>query len=661
MLLSAEPTGSTIWDDITSSATNLGTTTEGVLAPSGKKPSASHHFNSNCPGATLVSCHIPAEKCPLSTEICSSDCLGDWSGETGHANCSGTDHCVVIECDDPSRPNCMGACHDDIKCPTTNDWLECMLCPPQGTPMDNCSQCSDPNAPNLRLSQLALNHQPPDSANVFSPFPDLVYLTQMSQSSSPNPQPQLLQQPHLHKQSFPGSRPMMEPRFSGQHLHQLKPPAYSNPLASQHVSEKARSVVCLWGACRDTFASHADLITHVNTVHLGVPPPPVSLPSVNLLPQSQHNSQHLHTTCSLQQPTLACHWGDCGLSGFQSGALSPGHQEFSSLSVLANHLLQEHLGLPLSTDIETLLGLGPASQSGTLPGVTPSLQVPQGPRATPRENSQMITSPTLADSPRMMATDIIPSPPTTASTLSPASEQTSPPSTSRQPASPPSVTPSQHKCCWIGCGQTFESVDDLSKHVVDEHVGGGKGVYSCQWEGCDRNGSKAFSSKQKILRHLQTHTGHRPFVCLTCGQHFSEAATLQQHQRRHTSEKPYVCDHPGCGKSFAVAGALTIHKRTHSGVKPFKCTYCDRAFAESSNLSKHLRTHTGVKPYVCKEPGCGKRFCRPDQLNRHRAIHTRGTTSRAQASERPEETEDVPMYDDTSLGGYTADAVNAFF
>ena len=43
-------------------------------------------------------------------------------------------------------------------------------------------------------------------------------------------------------------------------------------------------------------------------------------------------------------------------------------------------------------------------------------------------------------------------------------------------------------------------------------------------------------SKQKIMRHIQAHTGHKPFICPTCNQTFSEAATLSQHQRRHTNE-----------------------------------------------------------------------------------------------------------------------------
>jgi hypothetical protein len=181
--------------------------------------------------------------------------------------------------------------------------------------------------------------------------------------------------------------------------------------------------------------------------------------------------------------------------------------------------------------------------------------------------------------------------------------------------------PETHGCMWDDCNQIFSTCDALTAHIASAHVGSGKAQYECVWRGCPRVGGQPFASKQKILRHIQSHTGHRPFQCTVCKQHFSEAATLQQHMRRHTREKPYQCDYPGCGKAFAITGALTIHKRIHNGEKPFKCTYCERAFSESSNLSKHLRTHTGARPYACLEPGCEKRFARPDQVSRHMNVH----------------------------------------
>ncbi|THH02675.1 hypothetical protein EW026_g186 [Hermanssonia centrifuga] len=223
------------------------------------------------------------------------------------------------------------------------------------------------------------------------------------------------------------------------------------------------------------------------------------------------------------------------------------------LGVLATHLLHDHLGLPtrsISNDLSSL-----AEVNFAQPGKY------YEPHADEANSSR--TSPSLTLS----------CPPT------PAPEHDC-------------SAPQAHVCGWTGCGQGFPSCDDLTAHINAVHVGSGKAHYDCRWEGCTRHGDNGFASKQKICRHLQSHTGHRPFQCKTCNQNFSEAATLAQHMRRHTQEKPYICDFPGCGKSFAITGALTIHKRTHNGHKPFKCTYCERAFAESSNLSKHVTSDT---------------------------------------------------------------------
>ncbi|TIC21032.1 hypothetical protein E3Q13_00212 [Wallemia mellicola] len=199
-----------------------------------------------------------------------------------------------------------------------------------------------------------------------------------------------------------------------------------------------------------------------------------------------------------------------------------------------------------------------------------------------------------------------------------------------------------YKCGWDNCKHAdteFETTEALMNHLSNEHVGSGKAEYACFWKGCDRNSSncngRVFSSRQKIMRHLQSHTGHRPFECPVCHRFFSEAATLQQHMRKHTREKPYVCDYEGCGKAFAIAGALTIHKRTHTNERPFKCTYCDRAFSESSNLKKHLRTHTGDRPFECPHPYCDKKFARPDQVTRHLNVHYKQETNKALRNPSP--------------------------
>lgn len=180
----------------------------------------------------------------------------------------------------------------------------------------------------------------------------------------------------------------------------------------------------------------------------------------------------------------------------------------------------------------------------------------------------------------------------------------------------------QHHCRWEGCNKAFANFDSLTSHLSEDHIGMGKSEYICLWEGCERNG-RGFGQRQKAMRHIQTHTGDKPYQCQLCKKRFSEANIMAQHMRTHTGEKPFKCPEPGCGREFSISGALTIHRRVHTGEKPFACKFegCDKRFAESSNLTKHLRVHTGERPFQCSFQGCGKRFSRPDQVTRHKRTH----------------------------------------
>ncbi|KAJ2161918.1 zinc-finger protein [Coemansia sp. RSA 552] len=183
----------------------------------------------------------------------------------------------------------------------------------------------------------------------------------------------------------------------------------------------------------------------------------------------------------------------------------------------------------------------------------------------------------------------------------------------------------QHQCGWAGCGQRHATIAGLTEHIAGAHIGSGHSSYACRWAGCGRGG-RPFAQRQRALRHMQTHTGAKPFACGVCARRFSEAHIMQQHQRVHTGERPFSCVQAGCGKRFAVSSALTIHRRTHTGERPYRCRFagCDRRFAESSNLTKHTRIHTGERPFKCPQSACGKTFSRPDQVTRHQRMHGSG-------------------------------------
>ncbi|XXG94644.1 hypothetical protein Hte_000901 [Hypoxylon texense] len=187
--------------------------------------------------------------------------------------------------------------------------------------------------------------------------------------------------------------------------------------------------------------------------------------------------------------------------------------------------------------------------------------------------------------------------------------------TSGEPGVPPQI-----------CGQIYHNSDALHKHLDEEHSSSltSKTGYACAWDGCSRETGKGFPSRNKLTRHIATHSGYKPFECELCGECFSAQQALDQHVRTHTGEKPYACDAEGCDKSFKQKSALTMHKRTHTGEKPLQCQVCGKCFGESSNLSKHRKIHEADPKYKCEEPGCTSRFIRFDQLRRHQARHERG-------------------------------------
>lgn len=162
------------------------------------------------------------------------------------------------------------------------------------------------------------------------------------------------------------------------------------------------------------------------------------------------------------------------------------------------------------------------------------------------------------------------------------------------------------------CDQKFQNAEELTEHLIHDHVGSGKSEYTCLWANCSRN-HRNFNQRQKIIRHLHVHTRYKPFVCKVCNHSFAVESMLEQHMRTHSGEKPYKCKI--CDKHFATSSSLSIHLRTHTGEKPLLCKYpgCGKRFSESSNLTKHIKTHEKFFKCDC----CSKSFSKEKQLQSH--------------------------------------------
>jgi hypothetical protein len=420
----------------------------------------------------------------------------------------------------------------------------------------------------------------------------------------------------------------------------------------------------MWDQCSKSFKSLTELVGHVNLEHLQVTSPA----GMNAEPQTQPQPTTQGPVQNYGQD-IHCPWGDCQLPTLQLHASDSSfaentHSSFpqESLSLLASHLMQDHLGLPclfpgyqqqsaaapqsqllqthdsrwappyfdnhpqdhvkptastspstpqelslspsgiaaLSASVnslphkhgcmnkEFLAALAPKGDGSPedetraanlskfetflrekfkdnpdslhnpwrdehrahIPprAASPAVAVPSSRVGPPPEAASTSASVSTARSSTPSHTPGPLTPPDSSSTGSPLSAPAPAPALAASPAS------DAHPCRWSGCTLSFSSAAFLTEHISTVHVGTGRARYSCLWAGCDRHddAARGFTSKQKVLRHIQSHTGHRPFVCDVCGLGFSEAATLGQHVRRHNQTSECGAQYRGNGRVMGL-------------------------------------------------------------------------------------------------------------
>ncbi|EFO84652.1 CRE-TAG-146 protein [Caenorhabditis remanei] len=105
--------------------------------------------------------------------------------------------------------------------------------------------------------------------------------------------------------------------------------------------------------------------------------------------------------------------------------------------------------------------------------------------------------------------------------------------------------------------------------------------------------------------------------CNICGLYLKHPSKILAHVRTHTGEKPYECGE--CGLCLTKASSLRVHiLRMHTGERPFMCQWCPMTFVTESVRKEHeMAVHAEVKRYSCSVKNCNSNFARRVYLNRH--------------------------------------------
>ena len=107
----------------------------------------------------------------------------------------------------------------------------------------------------------------------------------------------------------------------------------------------------------------------------------------------------------------------------------------------------------------------------------------------------------------------------------------------------------------------------------------------CPFNGCENS----YSLKNKLLAHLRTHYGIKPYKCNYCLKSFNDKGNLKIHLRVHTGERPYKCSI--CSKAFKTDGQLREHLGSHCKDKPFQCPYCLKYYKRKGVVKNHMLIH----------------------------------------------------------------------
>ncbi|KAG0134118.1 hypothetical protein HOY82DRAFT_577509 [Tuber indicum] len=155
-------------------------------------------------------------------------------------------------------------------------------------------------------------------------------------------------------------------------------------------------------------------------------------------------------------------------------------------------------------------------------------------------------------------------------------------------------------CKWDGCDMDMGNMDDLVKHIHDEHIGLRRAKYACEWDDCNRKGM-AHASGYALRAHMRSHTKEKPFYCTLpeCDRSFTRSDALAKHMRTvHETEAlrpsdPIPKSHPNHPQNIHQPNAAaTSHSTASSPSSPTSST----KNASKNGASKWYTSEDGFDP-----------------------------------------------------------------
>lgn len=177
-----------------------------------------------------------------------------------------------------------------------------------------------------------------------------------------------------------------------------------------------------------------------------------------------------------------------------------------------------------------------------------------------------------------------------------------------------------HKCKF--CGQSYNWRSNLSRHILNVH----EGIRRAKQKHfkCNVCGLEVYE-QGKLIRHMRTHTGERPFKCTfdACGMEFKEPAHLKRHiKHKHSSDRALKCEVPSCPYTAKTSENLILHMKVHCEDRPFLCSHsgCNVCTKRKEDLSRHTKTvHSSLKMFSCSK--CKHRTNCARSLASHMIVH----------------------------------------